>query len=197
MFALNMTMWTAMMAAMMAPVAWPWVQTFRTLLVPSADIAARWKATLAFASGYLSAWLAYAAAAAALQTALFAGGMLDEGGRVPGVAGAAILMVAGVFQVTPLKRACLTHCRNPLTFLLTRWQNGPPSGFHIGLVHGAYCVGCCWALMATMAAVGLANLWWMAALTVAVVVEQTIPHGDRIRLPIGMTLLAVGLRELI
>jgi predicted metal-binding membrane protein len=196
MFALHVAMWTGMMAAMMAPVAWPWVITFRGLLVPDSGVSARRHATIAFVSGYFSAWLAYAAVAAALQGALASAGLLDESGRVPGSAGAAILIGAGVFQLTPLKRACLTHCRNPLSFLLTRWRDGPPSAFRIGAAHGAYCVGCCWAVMATMLAVGLANLWWMAALTLTVFIEQAVPRGDRLRVPIGLALLLVGLRQI-
>ena len=195
-FALHVTMWGSMMTAMMAPVAWPWIVAFRGILAPDATATARWQATLSFASGYLSAWTAYAVAAAALQGALTSAGILDAHGRVPGHAGALILITAGAFQLTPLKRACLTHCRSPLSFLLARWQDGPPSGFRIGVAHGTYCVGCCWALMATMLTVGLTSLWWMAALTLAVSVEQSARHGDRLRVPMGVALLAAGLFQI-
>ena len=195
-FAAHVTMWATMMTAMMAPVAWPWIVAYRGILGPDATAIARWQATLSFASGYLSAWIAYGAAAAALQGALMSADFLDAQGRVPGRAGALILITAGAFQLTPLKRACLTHCRNPLSFLLARWHDGPPSGFRIGVAHGTYCVGCCWALMATMLAVGLTNLWWMAALTLAMAVEQAAPRGDRIRVPMGMALLAAGLLQM-
>jgi predicted metal-binding membrane protein len=94
------------------------------------------------------------------------------------------------------KRTCLTHCRNPLSFLLTRWRTGPPSGYRVGIAHGIYCVGCCWALMATMLAVGITSLIWMASLTIAVIIEQVAPHGDRVRVPMAMVLIAAGITRL-
>lgn len=195
-FAIVVAMWMGMMTVMMAPVAWPWVVTFRGMLVSEAGLMARLGATVSFAGGYLTAWLAYAVAAAALQVGLQAAGILAAHGGMPGAAGAAILIGAGVFQLTPLKRACLTHCRNPLSFLLIRWRTGPPSGYRVGIAHGIYCVGCCWALMATMLAVGMTNVLWMALLTVAVVIEQVAPHGDRIRVPMAVVLIAAGVTRL-
>lgn len=186
-------MWMGMMTVMMAPVAWPWLAAVRGLVVPGGSTTARAVATLLFAGGYLSAWLAYAVAAATVQSWLQASGMLDAHGALPGTAGAVVLIGAGLFQITPVKRACLTHCRSPLSFLLNRWQNGPPSPYRIGLSHGLYCVTCCWALMLTMLAVGLTNVGWMAALTAAVFVEQVVRYGDRIRVPIGVALIVAGL----
>jgi predicted metal-binding membrane protein len=195
-FAVAVAMWMGMMTVMMAPVAWPWVVALRGILAPESGVVARLAATLSFAGGYLTAWLAYAVAAAGLQMTLQGAGVLEAHGGMPHAAGAAILIGAGVFQLTPLKRACLTHCRNPLSFLLTRWRTGPPSGYRVGLAHGIYCVGCCWALMATMLAVGMTNLIWMAALTVAVGIEQVAPHGDRLRVPMAVVLIAAGVARL-
>jgi predicted metal-binding membrane protein len=183
-------MWLAMMTAMMAPVAWPWIVAFQRF---GADARARSAgavaATLSFSSGYLVAWLGYSILAAALQRGLTALGIFD-GHPWSSAVRAGILIGAGAYQFAPLKRACLSHCRNPITYFLTRWRNGPTAGFRLGLGHGVFCVGCCWALMATALAVGMANLWWMAALTAVAFVEQVIPHGDRIRVPLGIALIA-------
>ena len=105
---------------------------------------------------------------------------------------AIVFLAAGLYQFAPLKRACLTHCRSPIGFFLTRWRNGPAAGFRIGLEHGIHCLGCCWALMATALAVGVMNLWWMAALAAIALVEQVAPHGDTFRRPLGVALIAAG-----
>ena len=110
--------------------------------------------------------------------------------------GAAILIGAGTFQFAPIKQACLTHCRNPITYFLTRWRNGPTGGFRLGLGHGLFCVGCCWALMALALIVGMTHVLWMVALTLAVFVEQVLPHGHRLRIPLGVALIAAGLLRL-
>ena len=103
-----------------------------------------------------------------------------------------ILFTAGAFQFAPLKRACLMHCRNPLTYFLTRWRDGAAGGFGMGFHHGLFCVACCWALMATTVAVGVMSLWWMAALAAIALVEQVAPHGDTFRRPLGVALIAAG-----
>ena len=185
-------MWVGMMAAMMAPTAWPWLIAFQRLSGPSAGVA-RAAALSLFAGGYLSAWTLYASGAAGLQYAFARAGWLDHDNALGTAAGAAVLIGAGLFQFTPWKRACLTHCRNPLGFLLARWHNGPIGGYRLGLAHGWFCVGCCWALMATTLVVGMSNLWWMLAVTAAVFVEQVAPRGHLLRLPLGVGLLAAGL----
>jgi predicted metal-binding membrane protein len=183
-------MWVGMMAAMMAPTVWPWVQAFHRL----ADAArSPVRATFAFVVGYVAAWSGYALAAAAAQTALASAGVVDPLHGLEGVLGSVVLIVAGLYQFAPLKRACLTHCRSPFSYLLARWRNGPGSGFRIGLGHGIYCVGCCWALMATALAVGMASVWWMAAIGLATFVEQVVAHGDRARVPLGVLLIAAGI----
>jgi predicted metal-binding membrane protein len=187
-----MLTWFAMMAAMMAPTAWPWVREFHRFsgTEGNADVGA----TARFASGYLLAWLAYAIAAALLQRALQETALmpLSRDVVVPRV-GAAIFVIAGLYQFAPLKRACLTHCRTPLGYLLTRWRNGPIGAFRMGLHHGLFCVGCCWALMATAFAVGVMNVWWMAALGLLALVEQIAPRGQVLRRALGVALLAAGI----
>jgi predicted metal-binding membrane protein len=167
------TMWFGMMTAMMAPSVWPWVLASRRFGIN----------TLMFASGYLAAWAVYSIAAAALQLKL---------APLPAIGGAAVLILAGLFQFTAFKQACLTHCRNPLTYFVTRWRNGPAGGFRLGFGHGIFCVGCCWALMLTALAAGIAGTLWMALLTAAVFAEQVLRSGDRLSRLIGGILIAVG-----
>ena len=189
-------MWFGMMVAMMTPTAWPWLITFERLSRPSAGVARAASLSL-FAGGYLSAWAVYASGAAGLQYAFSRAGWLDHDNALGMAAGAAVLIGAGLFQFTPWKRACLTHCRNPFSFLLARWLNGPIGSYRLGLSHGWFCVGCCWALMATTLVVGMSNLWWMLAVTAVVFVEQVVPQGQWLRVPLGVSLVAAGLARLL
>ena len=108
-----------------------------------------------------------------------------------------LLVAAGLSQFLPLKRACLSHCRNPLTYFLARWKNGPTGGFRLGLTHGAYCLGCCWLVMLSGFGVGLMNLAWMALLTVVLCLEQVAPGGERIGQAAGLGMAAWGLALLL
>jgi predicted metal-binding membrane protein len=187
-------MWLAMMTAMMTPVAAPWVLAFNRL--QSRDLVRRRHAivsTAVFSAGYLVAWLAYSIGAAIVQRVLLSFGLLDARHPWSSVAAAGILVGAGLYQFAPLKHACLTHCRNPLTYFLTRWRSGPASGFRLGLSHGLFCVGCCWAIMATSLAVGLSSPVWMLVLTAVVFVEQVVPLGQHLRVPLGTALIVAGL----
>jgi predicted metal-binding membrane protein len=188
-------MWFAMMAAMMAPTVWPWVRAFHRFSGggPDADVGA----AVRFVSGYLVAWLGYAIGAALLQRALqrIALMPLSSDAVVPRI-GAFILLIAGLYQFVSLKRACLTHCRTPLGYFLTRWRNGPLGAFRMGLHHGLFCVGCCWALMATAFAVGVMNPFWMVMLGVLAFVEQTASYGQMLRRLLGVALLAGGIWQL-
>ena len=184
--------WVAMMGLMMGPTVAPWVGMYARLAggVPAGG------ATLdsfAFAGGYFTIWLAYSVAAALLQAALTGLGLFGPEGP-PALLAGAILLGAGVFQFAPLKQACLTHCRNPMSYLLSAWRDGPPGAFGLGVRHGAYCVGCCWLLMLTALAVGVMNLAWMAALTVAVAAEQLAPGGVWLGRLAGAALIAWGAR---
>jgi predicted metal-binding membrane protein len=184
-------MWFGMMAAMMAPAAWPWVRAYHRFggETGAADVVA----TARFVAGYLLAWLAYAIGAALLQRALQLTALMPSSSdTVIPRAGAVIFLFAGVYQFAPLKRACLTHCRTPLGYFLTRWHTGPIGAFRTGLHHGLFCVGCCWALMATAFAVGVMNVWWMAALAVLALVEQVAPQGQMLRRALGAAFLVAG-----
>jgi predicted metal-binding membrane protein len=173
--AASTAMWFAMMAAMMAPTVWPWVRSFSRFGGGS---------PVWFASGYLVSWLGYSMAAAAVQRLV----------HMPAATAPVVLAGAGLYQFAPLKRACLAHCRNPFSFFLVQWRNGPTGGFRMGIDHGLYCVGCCWALMATMLVVGMTNVWWMLALAAANFVEQVMPHGDKLRVPVGVALIVIASR---
>jgi predicted metal-binding membrane protein len=171
-FAASAALWFAMMAAMMAPTAWPWVRSFHRF----------GGSTLAFASGYLAAWLAYSVAAAAIQRTV----------HTPASLLPFVFAAAGLWQFAPVKRACLDHCRNPIGYFLARWRDGSAGGFRMGLDHGIYCVGCCWAIMATMIVVGVSSVWWMTALAAVAFVEQVAPYGDRLRIPLGVAFVAAA-----
>jgi len=173
-------MWQAMMVAMMTPSSLQWILTFAALAGRTGGTRRGFGSAGAFAAGYFVVWLGYSIVAAALQTGIEHAGFLQVNGRLPAQAGGAVLMAAGLLYFTPLQRACLSHCRNPLTYFLARWKNGPRSGFAFGLTHGAYCVGCCWALMITGFAVGVMNILWMVFLTLLACLEKLAPHGDRI-----------------
>ena len=197
-FAAAAGLWFAMTVAMMAPVVTPWVRAYATLVAPgrAPGESPAWAGAFPFIAGYALVWTAFAVAMAALQQALVAAGAL-VGGRVDGVAGAALLVGAGAFQFAPLKQACLTHCRNPLSYFLARWRDGAASGLRLGLGHGLFCLGCCWALMATALAMGAMNLWWMALLTLVAIVEQWTPLGLLASRGVGLALVGLGVWRLL
>jgi len=186
-------MWFGMMAAMMAPTVWPWVQAFRRFSGGQSGFGA----TARFASGYLFAWFGYAIGAAVLQKALQANALMQATGDVVlPRSGAVIFLIAGLYQFAPLKRACLTHCRTPFGYFLSHWRNGPMSAFRMGVHHGLFCVGCCWALMLTAFAIGVMNVLWMATLGAFALIEQVSPHGQSLRRGLGIALLCAGLWSL-
>jgi len=185
-------MWQAMMVAMMTPALLRWLMTFAVLTAGTGGGASRLRPVAALASGYFVVWLCYSLGAAGIQIALQQMSLLQNG-RVGASSAGVLLILAGLFQFAPLKRACLSHCRNPLTYLLSRWRGGPRGGFRLGIAHGAYCVGCCWLLMMTGLAMGVMNMAWMAVLTLVVGVEQVAPHGDRIAGALGIASAGWGL----
>jgi predicted metal-binding membrane protein len=172
-----------MMSVMMAPSVAPWIAAYHRFSGFSLPGRSHLRATAVFAAGYLAIWTLFGLGVALVQ----------RGVGTPFAFGWQVLVGAGLYQLSPLKRACLTHCRSPLTFLLARWRDGPASAFHLGLQHGAYCVGCCWALMLTGLAVGFTSFWWMGALTAVTFAEQASPWGVWLRPPLGVALIGGGL----
>ena len=188
------TMWAVMMAAMMLPSALPMVLTFVELSARQGQHAR----ARAFVVAYLAVWAAFSAAATTVQWALQSAGWTDAMivSRSDGLNGA-LLAIAGVYQFSPLKRLCLARCRTPLMFLLGQWSSGVTGAFTMGVRHGLYCLGCCWALMALLFVGGVMNLAWVAALTVAVAVEKLLPGGERLAAGLGVLLIAAGAYKLI
>jgi predicted metal-binding membrane protein len=187
-------MWAVMMAAMMLPAATPMVSVFGTLNQRRGE-AAR---TIAFVAGYVALWAAFGAAATAAQWALQAWGLLSPMivSMSPALSGA-LLVIAGVFQFTPLKRGCLRACRSPLGFLLTDWRDGLWGAARMGVRHGLYCLGCCWALMALLFVGGAMNLMWIAALTLLVAMEKLAPKGDLLAKALGVLMIGAGAVRLV
>jgi predicted metal-binding membrane protein len=185
-------MWLVMMAAMMVPAVMPWLRMFAAMATDAYPGRRRAAVVGQFAGGYLVAWLAYSAVAAALQARLHDAALIGLDLRASAILGGALLIVAGLFQLTPLKEACLTHCRSPLSFFLARWDGRAGGPFRMGLRHGIWCVGCCWALMALAFVLGAMNLLWMAALTLLVVLEQRMPRRWRLARASGVVLCVWG-----
>ena len=187
-------MWAVMMAAMMLPTAMPMVWVFTTLNARRGESVR----TAAFVAGYIALWAAFGAAATAAQWALQAGGLLSPMivSLSPALSGA-LLVIAGLFQFTPLKQACLRACRSPLGFLLTDWRDGLSGAARMGVRHGLHCLGCCWALMALLFVGGAMNLLWIAALTLLVAVEKLAPKGEALAKALGVLMIGVGAARLI
>jgi predicted metal-binding membrane protein len=183
-------MWQAMMVATMTPTVAPWVGAYARLAGDAVGGRALGP-SFAFAGGYFAIWLVYSVAAAFIQLVVTRAGLLPPAGPSPALAGT-VLIAAGAFQFTSVKQACLSHCRNPLSYLLSRWRGGPPRAFRLGAAHGAYCVGCCWLLMLTGFAVGLMNLAWMALITLVLALEQAAPGGVWLGRLFGAALVAWG-----
>ncbi|HSV36794.1 MAG TPA: DUF2182 domain-containing protein [Ramlibacter sp.] len=212
-------MWAVMMAAMMLPSALPMILTFMDLssqrraapsdLHPLGGPAAGRAGGLSgrtgepargrsFVAAYLVVWFAFSVAATAAQWVLQVAGWVDPMlVSTSIVLTALLLVVGGLYQFSPLKRVCLSHCRTPMGFLIGEWRPGVKGGFTMGLRHGFLCVGCCWALMALLFVGGVMNLAWIAALSVAVAVEKLAPGGERLAAMLGLTLIAAGVVKLL
>lgn len=169
-FGVLFVMWALMMAVMMLPVAIPFLRLFARC---APHLPHQWAAA---AGGYLTLWTLFSVAAAALQMAAnAAGGMSDSMALAHSPWRAALFAVAGIYQLTPLKMACLRGCRPPPIFLLLHWRPGIGGAFATGAKHGLYCIGCCWALMLLLFVGGIMDFRWIAALTIYAVVEKIAP----------------------
>ena len=189
--------WVLMIAAMMLPTTYPILGIFRVMTRSRVDAGRLLGLILA---GFFCAWFAFGLIAHALDgAAAWLGGRnlwLAEHGWVAGVA---VLASAGLFQFSALKYRCLDQCRTPLAFVASRWHGRAPAreAFRIGIDHGVFCVGCCWALMLCMFVVGTGSLGWMLALAALMATEKNLPGGARLRLPIGLGLLVAAVLVLV
>jgi predicted metal-binding membrane protein len=190
-------MWAVMMAAMMLPSASPMLLLYGVVARRSQHATAA-RHIYALAAGYLMVWTVFSLGATTVQRALVALLLVSPMMEItkPAV-GATLLLVAGLYQLTPLKRACLGRCQSPLGFLVSRWRTGFSGAFTMGLEHGAYCVGCCWALMLLLFAGGVMNLTVIAALTALVAFEKLAPFGMYSARISGVLLMAAGLWMLV
>ena len=180
-------MWMVMMAAMMLPSATPMILAYAAISRGRVhSLAATWL----FAVAYLVIWTVFSAAATAGQLALENASLLYGPSRTTSIVGAALLVFAGMYQLTPLKNACLAHCRSPLGFFMTKWRDGRTGAFNMGVKHGTYCVGCCGMLMGLLFVFGVMNLLWVAALSVLVLLEKIAPFGRAIARVSGVAMLA-------
>ena len=187
-------MWAEMMVAMMIPSAAPMILTFAMVQRKRREQARPFVPVGIFLLGYLLVWTGFSALAAVAQWLLHAKALLSPlmVGTSP-VLGGALLVLAGIFQWTPLKNACLTHCRSPLNFLMTDWREGKSGALAMGLKHGAYCTGCCWILMALLFVAGVMNIWWIAIIAGFVLLEKVVPRGLLAGKIAGVFLAAWGL----
>ena len=183
-----LAMWMTMTAVMMAPIILPWLRALRR---QAADRNTH-SFVFPFAVGYAVAWAGFSAVAAALQLSLAALEVPVPFGFDAPFHSATALILAGAFQFTPFKGACLSRCRSPAGYLLTRWRHGATGHLRMGLGHGLDCVGCCWALMALALVVGMINLVWMGLLMAVMVAETTLPFGARLTRPVGAGLIGAG-----
>jgi len=187
-------MWWVMMVAMMLPSAAPMILLFATVNGKQRETGHPHVATSIFTFGYLAAWASFSLVAVMLQWAFERTGILSPilvGTTV--IFGGVLLLAAGVYQLTPIKHACLRHCRSPLAFLSTHWQAGALGALRMGFVHGVFCVGCCWFLMGLLFFGGVMNLYWIIGLALFVLVEKTVPAGHWFGYVTGVVLLVWGI----
>ncbi len=183
-------MWIVMMIAMMVPAVIPMLIVFHKLERTGSAGAD----TFLFASGYLLAWSAFSVVAALMQWLLHRAGWLGGDVLAAGVYGAAaILVAAGIYQLTPAKDACLDKCRSPMGYFLHHWRDGRIGAVVMGLRHGLFCIGCCWMLMALMFVGGAMSVATMAIVAAMIVAERVLPAGPLVTKVPGFLLVAVGL----
>jgi predicted metal-binding membrane protein len=187
------TMWAVMMAAMMLPSAAPVLLLFSTVNRKRGAQGTPVVSTAMFLLGYLLVWGGFSLLATAAQWRLHTLMLLSPGLAIASpLLGGIILGAAGAYQFTSLKRACLVHCQSPLDFLLTRWREGAGGALRMGLRHGAYCLGCCWVLMALLFVGGVMNLTWIALIAGFVLLEKVVARGMLVSRLAGSLLLVWG-----
>lgn len=185
-------MWAVMMVGMMLPSAAPLILLILGVYRRRDDPHTRVSGVI-FVSGYLLAWTIFSMVAASAQVALHRAALLSPNMAArSGALTAAILIITGVYQWLPMKNACLSHCRSPLSFLSQHWQEGLFGAVRMGFLHGIFCVGCCWALMALLFVAGVMNLLWVAAIAAFVLVEKLSRQGLLLGRVAGILLILWG-----
>jgi predicted metal-binding membrane protein len=192
-FALVALMWAAMVLAMMLPSAGPMILTYAQIADTAARKGERIVSPFMIAAGYSVVWLGFALAATLAQFVFTRAALLDTAmASASALFSGAIFIGAGLYQFSALKRACLTQCRQPFPFFFAHWETSPRGVFRLGLRQGLYCLGCCWAMMLVMFAIGVMNVIWMVALGMLMTLEK-IGSGNRLTYGLGAALIAIGL----
>ena len=190
---LFMAIWVVMMIAMMFPTAAQMILMFTTVYAGRRQKSQAFVPTWVFVSAYLLIWALFGVVAYPL--ALFAERLAGQSMwlmmNAPRIGGA-LLVVAGLYQLSPLKHMCLAKCRTPFQFILSSWRDGYGGAFRMGFVHGAYCLGCCWFLFVLLFPLGIMNIAVMALLTALIFVEKSVPLGRQISQIAGVALIAYG-----
>ncbi len=190
---LTFLMWVVMMAGMMTPSAAPMILTFVGIKHQRRPGRTSIPDTLIFLLGYLLAWGLFSTIATMIQQGLHSAAMVSlEITSISPVFSAILLVAAGFYQFSPLKKICLSHCRTPLGFLMAEWRDGPGGELRLGFRHGFYCVGCCWLLMSILFVVGTMNLLWSALIAGFVILEKAVPGGIWISRAFGLLLAGWG-----
>jgi predicted metal-binding membrane protein len=186
-------MWWIMMIAMMVPSAAPMILLFAAIARRRQTQATPYIGTAAFLAGYLAVWACFSAAAALGHWILDAAGLLTPMMTASNaVFGGLLLVAAGLYQLMPLKRSCLSQCREPVRFLSAHWRPGNIGALRMGVVHGAYCLGCCWFLMGLLLIGGVMNLYWIAGLGLYVLAEKFVRRGHWLEHAAGAALTLAG-----
>jgi predicted metal-binding membrane protein len=190
-------MWVIMMFGMMLPSSAPTLLLYAAVVRRSPESHNAAGRLYAFAAGYLLAWTAFSLVATVLQLLLrhwlLLSPMMEVSNRV---FGGALLLLAGLYQLTPYKHACLKSCRSPAAFIVQHWKPGVAGALRLGLEHGLYCLGCCWALMLLLFVGGVMNLWWIGLLTIFVLLEKLAPLGAQGGRLSGILIIALGIWRL-
>ncbi len=193
-FLMMFIMWAIMMVGMMLPSAAPMIFTYALVGRKKAEAGHAYAGTTIFAAGYLIAWTGFSLAATALQWALHETALLSpKMASNSAILGGGLFLAAAIYQWTPLKHACLKHCRTPFHFVMAKWRPGSGGAVRMGIEHGFYCVGCCWFLMALLFVLGVMNLVWIAALAVFVLIEKAVPAGEWVARISGLAMAAAGI----
>jgi predicted metal-binding membrane protein len=190
---LFLTIWVIMMVAMMFPTAAPMILTFHKVQAGKRQRGEAFVATWIFVTAYLLVWglsgvAAYAAALAAEAVAVRTELSPATAARIGGI----LLVAAGLYQFTPWKDLCLTKCRTPMTFIMTSWRDGTSGALRMGLIHGTYCLGCCWLLFVILFPLGVMNIAAMAAITLVIFAEKTFPWGRATARAVAVGLIVYG-----
>ena len=193
-FGLMYVMWLVMMIAMMAPSAAPMLLMFAGVNRKRREREAPYVPTGVFLAGYVIVWAGFSLAATTGNWGLHQASLLSSmmGASTSGYLGGALLLLAGLFQWSPLKYACLKQCRTPMGFMMTSWRDGQGGALRMGLEHGVYCLGCCWALMLLLFVLGIMNLVWIAALAAFVLAEKVGPKPEWVSRGTGVLMLGWG-----